>query len=279
MLLDINYNEDTTYTNGIIQLMISVSRCVFHNNSCINVYQINYGKYFACCKKDDAVLLILTDLVFTENNVFSLLHGKCVSAYIEKTIISNCIAQLSVITVLSGKMTFHKYNEVSSTSAVTAITAEKIVLKEKVSLNFSFNNFTNVFVSKFYYENIIYEQPHNLAFQTIEKCLLQYTSTQGNLDFEFQSGMSLNYSIKFYKNNISQFNDDRMTHCSWEVRTAFLTSIPLHVMKKIIHFSDNQFEKMSMVALKRALCICYNKQSMCNLRRNRSIFSRTVGNI
>jgi len=61
-----------------------------------------------------------------------LLYGKCVSAYIEGTIISNCIAQLSVITVLSNKMTFHKYNEVSSTLAVTAITAGKIAFKEIV---------------------------------------------------------------------------------------------------------------------------------------------------
>ena len=262
MLLDISYAE-STYTN-VTQLMVSVSQSVFHSNKCTNVFQVNYGKYLNRCTKDDAVLISLTDVVLTSHHVFSLLHGKCISAHIEQIIISNCIAHSSILTVLSSKIIFQKNNKVTRSSAVTAITAGKIVLKETVTINFTLNNLTSVFVSNIMIETVLFEQPPKIATQTIAKCLIQYTSKQGNLDFEFQSGMSLNYSIMLYKNNITQFNDDRVTHCSWEAGYAFTTSIPLHVMKTIIHFNDNQFEKPSMLAFKRTLCVCNKKKSFCN---------------
>jgi len=185
MLLDIDYHGDTIYTNITTQLMVSLSRCVFRSNKCTNVCQINYGKYLNRCTKDDAVLLFLTDLVFTDHHVFSVVHGKCVSAYFEGIIISNCVAHLSVITVLSSKMTFHKYNEVSSTSAVTVITAGKIVLKETVLLNFTLNNLTNALLAIFCMKLSIMNNQEDLLLRLLKNVLFSTPACKEILTLNF----------------------------------------------------------------------------------------------
>ena len=252
-LLSINY-----YGDNMIKLIVLVTQSVFHRNKCTIVCQVNLNKYR--CTKIEAVLLSFADVVFTKHNVFSLVHTNCISAYIKDAKIFKCIGRLSIITALSSTVTFHNTNKISNSFAATAITARKIVLKEPMILNFSQNNFINVFVSKLIAETVYLSK----SKISIENCLIQYTSTRGNLDYEFKAGVELNYSIFFYENNITQFNDDRMAHCSWEVRTAFVTSIPLHVMKRVLHFIDNQFSTPSILAIKRNLCVCYGKAKNCN---------------
>jgi len=87
----------------------------------------------------------------------------------------------------------------------------------------------------------------------LNKCFIQYTSIQGNLDKKFEAGKSLNYSMLFQRNNIKQFNNDKMAHCSWENGSAFLNSVPFHIMKKIVHFIDNQIKQPSLLAATRTL--------------------------
>ena len=84
----------------------------------------------------------------------------------------------------------------------------------------------------------------------IDSCPFQYVSIKGNLDKEFQQGDNLNYSIIFNNNIMSGISNTDTMHCSWDSDSAFLTSRPALVNKKIIVYNYSNDEQYS-------ICLCY----------------------
>ena len=249
---------------NLVQVLVSVNQCVFLNNDCTYVCHINNDKYFHACDKNRSTSLLLKDVTFTNHKASSLIHGKCIAIYIEEVVISNITNDLSIITSLKGNVTFHKYCEISNSQAVTAITAKQILLKEMIIVNITHNNLVNVF----HYSNFISEYIL-LEFQSsppipIQQCLIQYTSDRGNLDYEFEKGIKLNYSMILYKNNVTQFYDSKIIHCSWNEGSAFLSSVPQSVMEEFFYISNNYIVKPSSLEYRKTLCICSENKAICS---------------
>jgi len=160
--------------------------------------------------------------------------------YVENLIISKAAAiYLSIVTVLRGEITIHKYLEISRSLALKAITAQKITLKEEVLLNFTSNKLNDVFYSSINDDLAIIKVWNQHETHPLKECFVQYTSNQGNLDKKIKANKPLNCSILFLRNDIKKFNDDKMAHCSWENGSAFINSPPFHIMKKVVHFIGN----------------------------------------
>ena len=265
ILLEINIYWDpnnyySSWTLYAMYMSINITKCNFQSNECNNIYQINSGLMIGCKQNNILTKLYLNDVVFTNTKAPSLIQGQCISVYSTGLIIFNATNDAIIISTVASKITIHKYFEISKSQAISAIKTRKILLKESVILNFTDNNFVSVFATRFVGEILLDAKP---VF-TSDECVIQYNSKKGNLDSEFEMGKSLNYSIIFYKNKIVQFNDDKMTHCTWEKGTAFLTSIPLHIMRRFVHFIDNNITTPSYMAATRTLCLCANNKIICN---------------
>ena len=276
VLLDIYgdvYKHHSNFTQ-IIPLLVSVSDCNFQNNDSGNICQINYYNYFTTCTENNLPLLSLINVSFFNNRAPSVIHAKCTTVYIEKVVISKVANFISIIAALEeGRLIIHKYCEISESQALTAFSAHKIILKEVVVLNFTSNNLNDVFISGHISDmtttvrSSIKNDPN-----IFKECVIQYTSKQGNLDKNFEVGDTLNYSIIVQSNHITQFDDDKMAHCGWENGSAFFSSIPLHVMKKVVNFRGNQIKQPSVLAARRTVCFCHMNKPMCNKEEFGPIF-------
>ena len=147
----------------------------------------------------------------------------------------------NIIHAQDSYIKYNKYNEISNNSAnyIFVIRALTIHINENSILNISFN-----FLQ---FHCIIY----SLQDAELEVCAIQYISERGNLDSEFQSGQTLNYSVIVYKNNVSEISNSDLKHCEWDSTSAFLTSSPLHVNQYFIQ-QNTSIRKQH----KKDICLC-----------------------
>ena len=84
--------------------------------------------------------------------------------------------------------------------AIYAINANRITLKEEASLNFTSNHLIAVFSSKYSASNygindIEIGRNLNESYQ-LKVCIIQYTSSRGNLDEKFKADDAINVTSK-----------------------------------------------------------------------------------
>ena len=163
-----------------------------------------------------------------------------ISIIINNTILGETFHYNNIIHAQGSYITYNKYNEISNNSANYVIAALAIHVNENSILNISFN------IIQFHY--IIYSIQY---YAELEVCAIQYINERGNLDSEFQSGQTLNYSVIVYMNNMSEFSNSNLKHCKWDSTSAFLTSSPLHVNQYFIQQNTSIRRQ-----LKKDICLC-----------------------
>ena len=186
---------------------------------------------------------------------------------IEGPIIFSYITSMEQI-ILHEVSTAHNYIEFSNCQADTAIFASRIYIKEYTSINFTLNAFTFSVIQQTLsdvHSVILNRIMPRMLTHVIKPCIFQFTSAKGSLDYKFEQGERLNYSISFIRNVVSQISEEYVTsHCSWDNNTAFSNSItdPKEVKKKIISYVNNTIKGERT----RLLCVCNTSQDYdCNI--------------
>ena len=165
-----------------------------------------------------------------------------ISKIINNTILGVAPHQCNnIIQAQDSYIKYNKYNEISNNSANYVIAAPALHINENSILNISFN-----FLQ--FHHVILYTQVY---YAELEVCAIQYISERGNLDSEFQSGQTLNYSVIVYMNNMSEISNSNLKHCEWDSTSAFLTSSPLHVNQYFIQ-QNTSISKQH----KKDICLC-----------------------
>ena len=163
----------------------------------------------------------------------------------------------SIIDVQYCDIRFINYNKFSKNfihRAVISMLESLIFVQENTTITFKSNNITKIFY---------------IATNTegIKMCPLQYISTRGNLDAEFEMGTKLNYTIEIKNNYLFMIANTDLMHCSWHSSSAFQTSSPLHV-NHVIMMNDNPLT----MRRKKDICLCTNKSSNCYLEEMGPIY-------
>ena len=99
---------------------------------------------------------------------------------------------------------------------------------------------------------MLYKRPHF-------PCTIQFYSERGNLDDEFNSRRSLNYSIIFERNLMLipfVVHGDTSYHCSWLSDSAFHKAHPSEVYQKFVSFSHDLY--MWKIRNEKRFCVCNN---------------------
>ena len=162
-----------------------------------------------------------------------------ISIIINNTILGETFQYNNIIEARNSYIKYNKYNEISNNFANYVIEALAIHINENSILNISFNFLR--------FHCIIY----SIQFAELEVCAIQYISERGNLDSEFQSGQTLNYSVIVYMNNMSEISKSNLKHCEWDSTSAFLTSSPIHVNQYFIQ-QNTSIRKQH----KKDICLC-----------------------
>ena len=231
--------------NTHVQSVI-INNCSFYNNKntmFLSAEGYNYGNSGKNCV---SVLIKNTTISSNIQKRDDLIYAYHVTLTFENSkIINNTILgetfqyYYNIIQAGDSYIKCNKYNEISNNSANYVITTLAIHINENSILNISFN------VLQFHC--IIY----SLQNAELEVCAIQYISERGNLDSEFQSGQTLNYSVIVYMNNVSEISNSNLKHCEWDSTSAFLTSSPLHVNQYFIQ-QNTSIRRQH----KKDICLC-----------------------
>jgi len=223
---DIN-NSDTQkllefsahYINyGVEYLEISLIYCLFDNNYYVKPITIeSYNDEFG-----NPYVSVLIKNVTVSSNInghMETITTKMVMLYLENVIFRlNTFDRQSsaIIATISSYVQFSDYNEFSYNIAFLAISATALHNQENTTLNFTLNKF---------YTFTYNEKP---ITDDINMCIIQYISENRNLDYKFQQGQKLNYSIVFTKNSVTNIETliDNVMHCAWDSSSAFINSVP-----------------------------------------------------
>ena len=269
-LIKINKSVYAAYTHITT---VAVINCTFYNNSFVQILSVAEHS-----DKHDIRILSVEDFGDTVNrykytlfllieNVTVSLHrkielGTMIFAYRTSLTINNIILNdnrggFRIVSVGYCNLRFLNYNEFSENVfswEAFSMLESLIFIQENSTLNFTSNNFNYVFNIK-------------VNTQGIKMCPLQYISTRGNLDTEFQMGIKLNYSIKFNNNNLLAISNTDLVHCHWHPSSAFQVSSPLHV-NRIFIINDNPLTMQH----KKEICLCTNKSFSCYLEEMGPIY-------
>ena len=231
--------------NADVQSVI-INNCSFYNNKNIMFLSAK------CYNNDDSrkycVSLLIKNTTISSNiqKCDDLMYAYHVTLTFENSkIINNTILgetfhyYYNIIQAQDSYIKYNKYNEILNNSANYVITALAIHINENSILNISFN-----FLQFHYIIDI-------LQYAEFEVCAIQYISERGNLDSEFQSGQTLNYSVIVYMNNMSEISKSNLKHCEWDSTSAFLTSSPLRVNQYFIQ-QNTSIRKQ----YKKDICLC-----------------------
>ena len=234
--------------NTHVQSVI-INNCSFYNNKNIILLSAE------CYNNDDSrkycvsVLIKNTTISYNIKKHDHLISVNYVTLTFENSIIiNNTIHGVAphqynnIIEALNSYIKYSKYNEISNNSANYVIMgALAIHINENSILNISFNFLQfHCIINKYF-----------LPYAKFEICAIQYISERGNLDSEFQSGQTLNYSVIVYMNNMSEISNSNLKHCEWDSTSAFLTSSPLHVNQYFIQ-QNTSIRKQH----KKDICLC-----------------------
>ena len=241
ILLHIKQVHDLEYDN-VEFLKISMLSCLFFNIHYVQLILFESDTLYGIYNQS----LLIRNATFSSINIS---NSSIINVYNVKLLIENVkftsilleVHDTSIIEAAYSCVEFNGYNDFSNNSALSAIKCSVVYLQENTTLNFSFNKFASVIVTKL-------EQSSEI--DDIKVCPVQYISKRGNLDKEFQLGQKLNYSIVLYK-NINIFSATNLIHCAWDSSSAFVSSIPLYVHQKFIN-SDRPVLKESC----KEICLC-----------------------
>ncbi|XP_065908038.1 uncharacterized protein [Dysidea avara] len=240
-------------------LIISIVGSTFHNNRSASIiwacqYNSKVKTHLESLLIKNTTLQYIFKIPKEQESTTFTVAVKGMKIYLEDVVISNTPAAISlssnvIIDAVNSYLTFSKYIEISNNTAYCAVQATKIHLAENTILNLTNNTFLTTFNNSYHKKN------------EIEDCFIQYTSTRGNLDEDFQHEQGLNYSILFSKNKVyANITNINLKHCTWDTDSAFLISSPLKVNQKFIHYDNFTFEQNTG---KRHICLCnttYNCQ-------------------
>ena len=255
---------------------VAMINCTFHNNSYVQILSV--AEYSD--KRDLRILSAenfgdtvnrynYTLFLLIENVTVSLHkeieHGTMIFAYRTSLTINNVSLyhnkgihyKYMIISARYCDLKFFNYNEFSENAfglEAFSMFESLMFIQENSMLNFTSNNLTYVFNIK-------------LNIQGIKMCPLQYISTRGNLDTEFQMGIKLNFSIKFNNNHLLAISNTDLIHCHWHPSSAFQVSSPLHV-NRIFIINDNPLTMQH----KKEICLCTNKSVSCYLEEMGPIY-------
>jgi len=229
-------------------MSIFITGCLFYNNyymqtAFIGSYSNHYENYLSVFIKNVAVSSIIDDGDQSHDNAIQAYQ---VRLHIENSMLTSILLNSQTSSIFEARhshIIFNGYNEFSNNTALTAFSSSAIYVHENTMLNFTLNEFTWIII------------PDHLKIVDVQMCSVQYTSKRGNLDNEFQLGKKLNYSILLSKNHKLNFFYTDLMHCAWDSSSVFVSSIPLHVNKKII-ISDSSL----ITEYEKRICLCTNNK-------------------
>ena len=259
----------------ITDTSVAVINCMFSKNSYVQILSIEEysgkrnARILSSKNFGDIINQYKYTLFLLMENVTISLHmevesGIMIFAYHTNLIMNKVIINdnqgvrgSSIIDVRYGDIKFLNYNEFSNNfiyQAVISMLESLIFVQENSILSFMSNNITKVF-------------DIDANTKGFNMCPLQYISTRGNLDAEFEMGIKLNYSIELKDNYLLAVSDTDLVHCSWHPSSAFQKSSPLHINRAII-MNDNPLTMQQ----KKDICLCINKSLCCYLEEMGPIY-------
>ena len=221
-------NNCSFYNNK--NIMFLSAECYNNNDSrkyCVSVLIKNTTISSNIQKHNHLIYVFYVTLTFENSKI------------INNTILGTFHNHNDIIEAPNSYIKYNEYNEISNNFVNYVIAALAIHINENSILNISFN------FLQFHW--IMY----SLQYADLEVCSIQYISERGNLDSEFQSGQTLNYSVIIYMNNMSEISNSNLKHCEWDSTSAFLTSRPLHVNQYFIQ-QNTSIRKQH----KKDICLC-----------------------
>ena len=235
-------------------LLISIENCTFNSNRSSSI--ISACQYSSKVKthmehleiKNTTLRYFLRIPKQQETTVFTI-SVKGMKVYLENVLISNSPAVMTlfgniIIDALNSHLMISKYLEISKNTAYCAIQATKMHVTENTIVNITNNTFLTLF-----------NDSHHKTDE-MNDCFIQYTSSRGNLDDDFQHKVQLKYSMVFTKNKIfaNKINAN-FKHCRWDSYSAFWTSSPLKVNQKFVNYDNVTLVQYTG---QRHICLCNN---------------------
>ena len=167
----------------------------------------------------------------------------------------------SIIVTENTNITFHGYSKFLNANAFSLLHQKElnyIQLKENLLINISNSTFSAE----------IFHADYNVQLDGIPLipilyplCFFQYISDNGNLDQKFAHGMLLNFTIVMHKTEARSLSNLHTTHCSWQSKSAFNSTIPLLVNQRFISDFD-KWNNILNVPTRGSLCICSDSDSI-----------------
>ena len=237
----LSFTQSYYKTEHTSYLSIFIISCIFHENQNITILRTRYYS-------DNYALILMKHTSLSNNiqrtNAIIQIQGTQLKLY--STVLSSNVVLYnqygSIIEALNSYIEFENYNDISKNFAYFGITSNMVIhIQENTTVNLTSNNF--------YF--LIYISSHN----DFKMCPFQYTSKRGNLDKWFQMGTHLQYSITFYHNSIVDIANSNLLHCSWDSTSALVTSRPLQVNQRFIHYEQSLYPESN-----KSICLCKSDQ-------------------
>ena len=247
--------QDCYLKDDLINLIITISGCLFHNNQYTRFLLVDgYNEDLNYC-----TLLLIKNTTISHNTHF---QSSLVFVYMTKVeidqvkVISNtgtfdhCYDSV-IFTAQESYLEFNGYNSFFNNTVSVAIHALSAHIQKESVLNFTFNTFQYVIFKTSTFPNIFH-------LNALEPCPIQYVNKMGNLDKEFQRGDKLNYSVIINDNFTIAVSISDIVHCTWDSYSAFIDTRPALVHKKFMAYNHSN-DKHDYI------CLCYkNKTKNCH---------------
>ena len=262
-LLDIYVKVHLKETFLYSTLQIFFTSCTFQHNQYGQIISAAYYKAGQGYGKAPTIIFrdtLFTFIVFIRQDSY-VIYVDRVTLLLHNVIINRVLSnrKSGIIRARFSDLYFQEYVEVSACKMEdSAIIAYYIYINEHTVVNFTAN-----YMEALLNENYEKDPAETLTSMMLLPCIFQYTSKRGNLDANFQSGKTLNYSIFFVNNKIRLFSYYRydITHCGWTGNAAFLYTRASVINKNVIRYINDSLEYEK---IPKRICSCDSKGHDCH---------------
>ena len=223
---------------------INIISCTFINISSCSILDADW-------LPNNGVILIKNTSFLSISSQYSLIHLINWLLLLEGPVLFNGVkitGNGSLFNVLYGCVCIYDYVEISNCIAETILPNDAVyfTLKQAATVNFTGNRIVS-------FTNLIFEKEQL-------PCAFQFLS-DNNLDYEFTEGdTKLNFSIVFNANHWVIPLDSsnlKINHCTWLSSSAFNTTLPFDVNRRMITFINDSF-----TVVNKSLCYCSNRDEV-----------------
>ena len=161
----------------------------------------------------------------------------------------------SIIVTENTNITFHGYNKFLNADAFSLLHQKElnyVQLKEALLINISNSTFSAEIFHTDYHVQLDGIPLIQILYPL---CFFQYISDNGDLDQKFAQGILLNFTIAIHKTEAHSLSNLHTTHCSWNSKSAFNTTIPLLVNQRFISHFDKWNDILNVPTIG-SLCTC-----------------------